>query len=185
MKNFPEIRQQKATKLIQEYEAPLRSQISNLIKYQVFSADDIEDIHQEGLTAAFMAALKFDPQRGVPFLAYVRPHLKKAVYRAMRDLSGPITITEYGYRNSVQLFQYVRDEDISSQHRDRHLQIDIDNILNDLSQQEQDLLNRRFGLIDGHCTTFAELGKDLGKSGAAVHKQFQKLMRTLRRRLIN
>ena len=185
MKNFPEIRQQKATKLIQEYEAPLRSQISNLINYQVFSADDIEDIHQEGLTAAFMAALKFDPQRGVPFLAYVRPHLKKAVYRAMRDLSGPITITEYGHRSFAQPFQYIRDQDIIGRQSDIHLRIDVNNILRDLPQQEQDLLNKRYGLIDGHCATFKELGKDLGKSGAAVHKQFQKLMRTLRRRLTN
>ena len=100
----------------------------------------------------------------------------------MRDLSGPITITEYGHRNSVQLFQYVWDEDVSIQPSDIHLQIDINNIFNKLSKQEQYLLNRRFGFIDGHCATFKELGKDLGKSSPAVHKQFQKLMHTIRRR---
>lgn len=184
MKNFPEICHQKAIKLIQKHEASLRSQISNLINSRAFSIDDIKDIHQEGLIAAFMAALKFDPQRRVPFLAYVRPYIQKAVYRARRDLSGPITITEYGYRN-VQPFHYIRDEDISSQNRDIHLQIDINDILSDLSQQERDLLNRRYGLIDGHCTTFKELGNELGKSGTAVHKQFQKLIRTLQRRLRN
>lgn len=185
MKNFPEIRHQKATQLIQEHEALLRRQISNLINYQVFSADDIEDIRQAGLTAAFEVALRYDPQKDVPFLAYVRPYIKKAIYREMRDLSGPIKITEYGHRNFAQPFQYIRDQDIIGRHSDIHLRIDVNNILRDLPQQEQDLLNRRYGLIDGHCATFKELGKDLGKSSSAVHKQFQKLMRTLRRRWKN
>ena len=186
MKKISAICHQKAIKLIQEHEASLRSQISNLINNsRAFSIDDLKDIHQEGLTEAFMAALKYDHQRGVPFLAYVRPYLKKAVYRAMRDLSGPITITEYGHRNFVQPFQYIRDQEIIGHQNDIHLRIDVNNILRDLPQQEQDLLNKRYGLINGQRTTFKELGKDLGKSSAAVHKQFQKLIRTLRWRLTN
>lgn len=161
----------------------------------------IDDLVSEGNMALLQAATKFDAARGVRFVNYAAPFIRRQIERAIDEQNGlykvprdgnpldrqqsrPLSVdAPLGYRTGMSLLSVLINGD-SPQADERVYSEALENAIEfallSLSERESQVINRFFG-IDRERETMAEIAEDLGLKRERVRQIRNRAIRRLRK----
>jgi RNA polymerase sigma factor (sigma-70 family) len=61
------------------------------------------ELMQEGVVGLLQALQRYDPDRGVPFWAYARHYVRRAMQRLVAELSRPVVLSDHALRNLTRI----------------------------------------------------------------------------------
>ena len=155
-------------------------------KSDILSTDDLVN---EGVIGLMKAAEKYDPQRGKPFVTFAAPYVRKSIESAVNQLSAQSDMRStdeslpVGSRNNYTLLNVL--EDANAQKADALVEDDIlsDDLINCmdiLSEREQAVITRYFG-IGTERQTMSEIAENLELKRERVRQVRNQAMRKLRK----
>lgn len=161
----------------------------------------IDDLVCEGNMALLQAAMKFDAARGIRFVNYAAPFIRRQMERAIDEQNGfykvprdgnpldrqqsrPLSVdAPLGYRTGMSLLSVLINSD-SPQADERVYSEALENAIEfallSLSVRESQVINRFFG-IDRERETMAEIAEDLGLKRERVRQIRNRAIRRLRK----
>ncbi len=156
-------------------------------KSDILSTDDLVS---EGCIGLMKAAKKYDPQREKPFVTFAAPYIRQAIEQAIsrldteQDIRSTDESLPIGSRNNYTLLNVL--EDPNAQRADalieqETLTADMISMMGDLSEREQAVVARYFG-VNTERQTIAEIGQAMGLKRERVRQIRNQAMRKLRKK---
>jgi RNA polymerase primary sigma factor len=132
-------------------------------------------------------AIEIRDREGIPLDPAVRTRLRRAaskVRRIIRIAQEPMSLsTPVGNEDNSTLGDFIEDESIvgpAEAASGELLREQVHTALDQLSRREREVLEMRFGLIDGQSHTLEEVGKVLGVTRERIRQIEAKALRKLR-----
>lgn len=185
--------------------ANLRFVVSMARKYQNRGID-MEDLVSEGNIGLMRAAARFDAKRGVRFVSYAAPFVRKCMEQAVEEQAGLYRVPKnegttaerkrskalsadapLGGRENVNLLSLIENPDApqADSAADRSVMTkEAGRLLSTLNEREREVLVLFFG-INGEKQTFAEIGERMGLKRERVRQIRDKALRKISRKAGN
>lgn len=177
----------------------------SVAKQYVGRGVDMEDLVSEGCMAMVECAPKYDASRGVPFVKYAAPQLRRAMEHAIERQAGlyrvprneasreekkakmPLSVDEprpLGSKTSFTLLSVLENADAPTAlavMEDAEAQASLERKLSRLNERERRVITLLYGLYGEEPVTMAEAGQVMGLKRERVRQERDKALRKLSR----